>query len=398
MVALLLAASFTPVEGVQVHCAENTQGKSGRARVEVVVGAGALHEADDQHGVAHLLEHLLLRPLGFDDNNGATDWDRTRYFSDVRATELSTAAVRLVRAIRDAEFTEADLEIERRVVLRELTERGDTTLPRPMFGSTPLSRPIGGDARSVKGLSLDDLRGFHQAHHVRGNLAVLLLGADRCAETIERLRPELEAFAPGPAAKVPPITADHPGATRLPGQGFEAGFFWYDASPTDALVMRLVAKHLEQRALEQLRKQEGLAYTPKATYRSMGRAGLIAIDVKTSGASSQVSRWYDRTVAELRDADDPLALMAAAVDQVRRSFDSVSAVDALARLRDQPSPSALLADLDNPTLTRSLARMIAPDRGFGSGQKSLVEVLVLVACGAGILAFIGWLGRSLLRG
>ena len=272
------------------------------------------------------------------------------------------------------------------------------TSPKPLFGSTPFARPIGGTPRSVGGLTLEDLRAFHRTHHVRGNVAVLLLGADDCAATMARLKPQLEGFAAGDAAKIPPFSRSHPGATRLPGEGFEAGFFWYDANEADALMMKVVAKHLEQRALEELRKQEGLTYTPRSTYVGLGRAGLIAITVKTSGASSQVSRWYDRTVAELRESTEPATLLSEAIDQVRRTFDTVTAADALARIRDQRAPRELLRTLEGPQFRRRLARMIAPDRGFGSSQKNLVEVLVLVACGAGIVAFIGWLGRSLLRG
>src|SRR5687768_7598088 len=99
--ALLIAGAptFAEVSGVQVSCTENIRGKSGRARVELVAGAGALHEAENEHGLAHLVEHLIFRPLGFDHNQGATSWDYTAYFRDVRTTELSTAAIALVEAV-----------------------------------------------------------------------------------------------------------------------------------------------------------------------------------------------------------------------------------------------------------------------------------------------------------
>src|SRR5688500_197884 len=60
------STAFTPVGGVEVSCLENLRGKVGRARVEIVVGAGALDEGENERGIAHLLEHLLMRPLGFD--------------------------------------------------------------------------------------------------------------------------------------------------------------------------------------------------------------------------------------------------------------------------------------------------------------------------------------------
>src|SRR5687768_4658962 len=90
--ALLIAQSsaFSPVGGVEVSCLENLRGKVGRAKVEIVVGAGALDEGENERGVAHLLEHLLLRPINFDDSNATTSWDHTSFYRDVTGGELQT--------------------------------------------------------------------------------------------------------------------------------------------------------------------------------------------------------------------------------------------------------------------------------------------------------------------
>lgn len=98
MLAGLLAAgpSATSINGIPVFCTEAGAGQVS-ARVRLIVAAGALHEDPGQEGVAHLLEHLILRRLNIDEHNGSTSWDFTDYVSDVRGTDLATAAVDLVR-------------------------------------------------------------------------------------------------------------------------------------------------------------------------------------------------------------------------------------------------------------------------------------------------------------
>ena len=118
LAAGLWATGQPAADAVLVHCAEGVAG--GRARVRVVVGSGALHEPAGAEGVAHLLEHLVLRPLDLDHNNGSTSWDYTDYVTAVPPTELATAAVALARELVAPRWELGALEKEREVVLREL--------------------------------------------------------------------------------------------------------------------------------------------------------------------------------------------------------------------------------------------------------------------------------------
>ena len=404
LLLLAIGADFAPVSDVPVRCLENLRGKVGRARVEIVVGAGAIHEDPDARGVAHLLEHLLLRPLGFDDSNGATAWDYTSYYRDVRGAALSTSAVDLVTALGDVAITPAAFDAERNVVLRELEERGASFRFEhdPMFGSTILERSPGGTIDAVRRLELEDAKRFHAEHYTKGNIAVTLSGAVDCAAILRRLEPLLAKIPDGDASELPRVEASEPGPFPL-GSSEDVliqGFYWYDATPSQEVVWRLVAKHLEQRALDVLRKERGLAYSPSAQIVRRGGGGMLELRVKTDGRADEAAAWFDEEVSALRSSSKPMSHMAAAVDPVRNALLDDSLRIALATIREEPAPESLLSKLDDVAVAKTLEALLVDRRSFGtaSPQSNLWSILILALFGAVVVAVLVYLGKELIRG
>ena len=399
--ALLLgsAPAFVPAGGAQLSCLENIRGKAGRARIEVVVGAGSLHEAEGEHGVAHLLEHLLLRPLGFDDSNGATGWDFTSFNRETRAGELDDAAEALLLAVRDPSFDETSFRLERQVVLRELVDRGiDDHTEDPLFGRTPLGRSPGGTERSVGRLELEDARRFFARHYRQGNVAVVIRGAVDCPALIERLTPILAGFPEGEAAPVPPLGATRPRGPRLPPGGtFVGGFFWLEATPADEVIARLALKHLEQSAFEELRKERGLVYSPIAAFERRGPGGRISLQVAARD-QEEVARWYEGAVERLRRAEAPREALVTALPVVRDALEAEAVRSALAAIRGEPQPVELLERLDDAELRAGLARVLAPEASFGSAAESgsVLRVVILVLFAALVLFAMAVAGRRIL--
>lgn len=402
---LLLAATFEPTGGVLLSCQENLRGKTGRARVQVVVGVGALHEGEAERGAAHLLEHLVLRPLGFDDGNGATGWDYTSYHRDVRAEQLLPSAEALLRELKAPRLPDADVEVEKRIVLRELEDRGTShieTQNDPLFHNTLLARYPGGSADAVRDLDAGALANFHQRHYVRGNMAVLLRGAVDCAAARTQLEPLLEAFARGPAADVPRVAQAEPGQLVLPSYPgrFSAGYYWYDAGPGPQVVYQLVAKYLEQMALNELRKERGLTYSPSASFSRRGPGGQITLSVQTEGSDRAVQGWYEDTVQALLTDSAPLARLQKALPEVREALENDGESAGLAAIRGQPEPIQLLDALNDTQLRSMLPALLSPRRAFGSAvpQSNVGSLIILVIFGGLVLGAIyvaakGYMGR-----
>lgn len=397
---LIVAGPFEDLEGVKVSCHQNVQGRSGRARVEVVVAAGALHEGDRERGAAHLLEHLILRPLGFDDSNGATGWDYTSYYRDVRADELGHASAELVRAIARPALTEDDLRVEQQVVLRELEVRGVGRLENlrdPLFEKTVLDRTPGGLSEDVRDLRGADVRRFFDRHYTKQNIAVMLQGALDCTSEKTALRPALREIPSGPRSPVPRVRGREEARRGLPGTRFFSGFYWFDETPEAEVVYRLVAKHLEQEALSELRKKRGLAYSPRGAFERRGRGGRIFIEVRTDNASDEVRRWYERALVELSQALSPRAHLASAARPVGDDLDRDLPRRALAALREEGAPHRLLADVDDAALRNLLPRLLADTRRFDTSATAgnIWSVVILVLVGIAVLGGMYYAARKL---
>lgn len=397
--SLWVAGQPSTTDSVAVRCTEGVAG--GRARVRVVVGSGALHEPAGAEGVAHLVEHLVLRPLDLDHNNGSTSWDYTDYVTAVPPTELATAAVALARELVAPRWEFAALEKEREVVLRELEARDmDTPVDDPLFAGTIYARNLGGTSASVSRLTADDARAFHRDHYVRGNVGVVLSGALSCPALVARVQRELEGLPPGPAAQPRREPTPPPGARPLPPMGeslFLAGYYWYDEDPSAEATLTVVARHLQQRAMDELRAERGLTYSPEALVARRGRGGLLRFAVSSDRRTSEVASWYEARLAELRSSPTPRALLerALAVAALELEGDEVRAT--LAALRGEPAPATLLRTLDDQALRATLDRVLSEERSFATTTRNTVAIVMMSLIGAAVLGYFVWLGRRLLR-
>jgi predicted Zn-dependent peptidase len=394
--ALLLVQStaFTPVGGVEVSCLENLRGKVGRARVEIVVGAGALDEGENERGIAHLLEHLLMRPLKFDDSNATTSWDYTSFYRDVTGGELQAETIALLRAIRTASFDDRAFEIEQKIVLRELEDRGLANVAPidPLFGETILARLPGGSAASVRALTAADAKRFHDRLYLKGNTAVVLRGAVDCAALLKALEPELERIPDGFAASTPRVREAEPGArslTHVPGH-FVHGFYWFDASPEEEIVWRLLARHLEQRALDELRKERALTYSPQATFTRRGYGGQLDLTVRTEDADAEVAEWYAEVIESLRGDPSPKTTMADAFTRLRKVLDSDNVRSGLAAIRKETQPVEILEKMTDADLQAHLQKLLVERNSFGTStpQSNVASLIVLGLFGALVLGVV----------
>lgn len=395
------------VSGVQVSCLENLRGKEGRARIEITVGSGALHETEEARGVAHLVEHLLMRPLGFDDKNAVTGWDHTTYFHDVRAAALSTAAIDLVRALGKLDLAEGSFELERGVVIEEMRLRGSIDVlgaVDPLFGGTILARDPGGSEASVRALSREDALAFHAAHYLRSNMVVVARGAVDCELFRASLAPALASLAEGNAMPLPRVTIPEPGPRALPigwsGQAFVQGFYWYDSTIVEETFMQVVAKHLENAALDELRKTRGLTYSPQADVRRIGAGGSMSLRVVTDGRDSVVAAWYEEKLSALRDSTSPSVLLAHALEVAGEHADADTTRYALSVLRRELSPAEAIGELDDARLQQLIAKMLRADRTFGSAtaSRNLGSIAVLVLFAAVVIGAVVIAGLRFFRG
>jgi zinc protease len=214
-------------------------------RVHLRYAVGSRHEAPHQHGLAHLLEHLMfagspsfpageharrIQEGGGRDVNATTDQDRTAFFQTVPAALLPlTLELEADRMGGLADVLTADaVRAQLRVVEREDQERyrqpyGDATarlLRRCFPPGHPYRHAAMGDLARLARLSVADVAAFHRAHYRPENAVLSVVGDVDPARTIRLAGTAFAAVRTG-GAGAPPGAAAPPGGAASGASGPE---------------------------------------------------------------------------------------------------------------------------------------------------------------------------------
>ena len=161
------------------------------------VRAATLHESADRMGVSHLLEHMVFKgtstrsaaeiALSLETLGGSldayTEREHTSYQARVLDSHLSEATAVIGDLIFEPSLRSADLELERNVVLEEISMVDDTPddmifdlLNSALWGEHPHGFPILGTRDTVRGLDIPHLRALHERAYHPGRLVVAASG------------------------------------------------------------------------------------------------------------------------------------------------------------------------------------------------------------------------------
>ena len=151
------------------------------ASVGVWVLAGGRHEAAEQNGIAHFLEHMAFKgtkrrsALQIAEEiedvggyiNAYTSREVTAYYARVLEADVPLGLDVIADIVLNPVFDPKEIEVERHVILQEIGQALDTPddiifdwLQEAAFPDQPLGRTILGPAERIEGFGRDDLTGF----------------------------------------------------------------------------------------------------------------------------------------------------------------------------------------------------------------------------------------------
>ena len=167
------------------------------AAAGVWVRSASAHEPRDLMGAAHLLEHLVFKgterrsakqiALELEVRGGALDAftsrDHTSFQAHVLDADLPLAVDILTDVVRRPLLREADLDLERNVVLEEIKSVLDTPddlvfelHSAALWPDHPYGYSILGTPETVSGMDAAELRSVHAAGYYPGNCVVAAAG------------------------------------------------------------------------------------------------------------------------------------------------------------------------------------------------------------------------------
>jgi predicted Zn-dependent peptidase len=374
--------------------------------VGLYAATGSRNEPAELNGIAHLFEHMVFKGAGGrsarqiselvedvgGDLNASTDRELTAFYVSLLAPDLELGVRLLADLIQRPHFEAAHLELEKKVVLQELAEANDTAsdlvfelLQEAAFSDQPLGRSVLGDEQTIRAVKADDLHGWLQSQYAPGSL--VLVGAGKLEH--ERLVDLAEAAFGGITSRAGPArtAATFTGGSRFGRRkSAQAHIAVAMAAPewrsSDAYASQLFADVVgagsSSRLFQQLREEQGLAYSVAAGAQNYADAGEFWAYVASDRAdAARVHSEIERVLAEAaagleqRDLQRARALAKAGMMMSLESCWGQASYLATRLIRDGSlvEPSEIVARLDRVTLEEVRAvgtRMLAGPRAVAS--------------------------------
>ncbi len=279
--------------------------------IGVWVGVGNRDEPEEIAGVSHFLEHLLFKGSstrtardiaeGIDavggDLNAFTSKEYTAFHSRVPAHELDFGLDTLLDVLADPGFTDIQVEAERQVILEELAWTADTPddlvhtmLGQSLFPGHSLGWEVLGTAESVRSVTPDDIRRFHDTWYQRANLVVAIAGPIDHDELIARIEAALGSMGAGerPTRDVPGAGVESDVRAVRPLEQAHIALGWRAPDQQDpdrfalAVANQLLGGGWSSRLFQEIREKRGMSYSVFSSVGSFHDAGTLSVYAGTS--------------------------------------------------------------------------------------------------------------------
>ena len=298
--------------------------RSAAAGIWVRTASG--HEPRAKMGVSHLLEHLVFKgterrtareiAMALESRGGSLDAftsrDHTAFQAHVLDADLPLALDVLTDLVQRPLLRDADLDLERNVVLEELNGVLDTPddLVGELWNETiwpehPYGYSILGTPESVAALETGDLRTLHREGYYAGNSVIAVAGNVEHERVLDLLGAQgwFGGRARPPRPGVLPAPAVH-GALRVESRDLQQVHILLGTDTVSAaderrwglaVLSAVIGGGMSSRLFQRVREELGLCYAIHAWHAPYRAAGVFCVYVGTQPATA------DRALAVINE-------------------------------------------------------------------------------------------------
>ena len=334
----------------------------------VWVKSGSRNEAEDEHGIAHLLEHMAFKGTGRrsaraiaeeienvgGELNAATSTETTSYYARVLKDHVPLAVDMLSDILIESAFEEAELEREKHVILQEIGAANDTPddivfdkFSEMAFKGQTIGRPILGTPETVKQFTPDQIRKYLARNYTTDRMFVVAAGAVKHDEFVREVEKRFAKLPTKSEALFINEPAQYTGGemreTRdlMDAQvllGFEGKAYHVRDFYCSQILANVLGGGMSSRLFQEVREHRGLCYSVYAFHWGFSDSGVFGIHAATGG-------------------EDLPELVPVIVEELRKVADHVDAVE-IDRARAQIRSQLLMAQESPAARAGQIARQM----------------------------------------
>jgi predicted Zn-dependent peptidase len=334
----------------------------------VWIKAGSRNETENEHGIAHLLEHMAFkgtrrrsaRQIAEEienvggEVNASTSVETTAYYARILKDNVPLAIDILADILLESAFDEDELAREQNVILQEIGAANDTPddvvfdkFAETAFHDQPLGRPILGTPETVKSFTADHLRAYLGKHYTADRMIIVAAGAVRHDEIVRQVEDRFAGLPTGNGdagrLKQAIYTGGEYRETRglMDAQvliGFEGRAYHVRDFYCSQLLANVLGGGMSSRLFQEVREKRGLCYSVYAFHWGFSDSGVFGIHAATG-------------------SDDLQALVPVLLDELKKVADHVD-VQEIDRARAQTRAQLLMAQESPAARASQIARQM----------------------------------------
>jgi len=295
----------------------------------VWVKSGARNERDDEHGMAHLLEHMAFKGTNKrsafqiaseienvgGEINAATSVETTAFYARVLADDLPLGLDLLADILTESKFDPEELEREQNVILQEIGAAHDTPddvvfdhFTETAFRHQTLGRSILGTPETVKSFTSKQLHAFMERQYGADRMVVVAAGDVKHDEFVRDVERRLGGFRPKADGVIPQYAHYVGGDYRehrdlMDAQivlGFEGRAYHVRDFYASQILSMILGGGMSSRLFQEVREKRGLCYSVYAFHWGFSDTGLFGIHAATG--QSDIRELVPVIISELERA------------------------------------------------------------------------------------------------
>lgn len=299
------------------------------------VKSGARNERDDEHGMAHLLEHMAFKGTknrtAFQiasqienvggEINAATSVETTSFYARVLSDDIPLAVDILSDILQDSEFDPNELEREQHVILQEIGAAHDTPddivfdrFTETAFRHQTIGRSILGTPETVQSFTSAHLHDFMTRQYGAERMVVVAAGDVKHDEFVRQVEKRLGNFRPKAESAIPQYAQYVGGDFRedrdlMDAQivlGFEGRAYHVRDFYASQVLSMILGGGMSSRLFQEVREKRGLCYSVYAFHWGFSDTGIFGIHAATG--QSDIAELIPVIINELQRTGENILL------------------------------------------------------------------------------------------